>query len=226
MITWNELVAIGLIGLLKDTELVIYFMKIIKSLRRDFVENEAREWHKSLRITQEDKWKRVYELSQKGKYNEMNADVPITCTLPFDGGMWRNSRLLLRSIRYFRKGFIKCPSWMDELEEFALSRYYHGPAPPDEMEIPQKIKIVNIMIGDTEKSRALRGSWGIPEIQEALEDFILFEEDLEAERSDDELSDDEGDEAGPYLLIEKVSRFFEGGGGCGIGEGQIMTIIG
>ena len=82
------------------------------------------------------------------------------------------------------------------------------------------------MIGDTEKSRALRGSWGIPEIQEALEDFILFEEDLEAERSDDELSDDEGDEAGPYLLIEKVSRFFEGGGGCGIGEGQIMTIIG
>ena len=152
MFAWNELVAIGLIKKLRDPELVRYFMSILKPLRRDMVEEEAREWHQSLRTNQEDRWNRMAELSQKRKYQEMNSAVPITCTLPFDGGMWRSSRLLLRSIRYFRRGFIKCPCFTDKMEEFALHRYYHGNGPPDEMEIPQKIKIVNLMLGDTEKS--------------------------------------------------------------------------
>ncbi len=214
MFTWSELVAIGLIRRLKDPELVIYFMSILKPLRRDLVEDEAREWHLSLRTNQEDRWKRMAELSQKRKYHEMNASVPITCTLPFDGGMWRNSRLLLRSIRYFRRGFIKCPSWTDTLEEFALHRYYHGPGPPDEMEIPQKIKTINLMLGNTGESKEFRAGWGIEDIREALEDFVLFEEDLEAERSDDELSDDENEDK-PYILVD------DGGAG-----GKIMDIIG
>ena len=224
MFTWNELSALGLIRVLKDPELVIYFMKILKPLRRDLVDEEAREWHQSLRTNQEDRWKRVAELSQKRKYQAMNAAVPITCTLPFDGGMWRNSRLLLRSIRYFRRGFIKCPCWIDKLEEFSLHRYYHGPSWPDEMEIPQKINTVNLMLGDTEKSKCFRGGWGVSDIQEALEDFILFDEDCEEERSDDEYSSDEEveEQEKPYILVEIVEKP-EWAWSAG---GQIMNIIG
>ena len=225
MFSWNELVSLGLISKLADPELVIYFMRILKPLRRSQIEEEAREWHKSLRTTQEERWKRMAELSQKRKYQEMNASVPITCTLPFDGGMWRNSRLLLRSIRYFRRGFIKCPCWTDEMEEFALHHYYHGPGPPEEMENSQKVGVVNLMLGDSVKSRGFRAGWGVMEIQEALEDFILVEEDEEAERSDDdegadedtdELTDEER-EMKPYLLIERIRP--------GEGNEMIMDIV-
>ena len=54
MFAWNELVTIGLINILKDPELVRYFMSILKPLRRDIVEEGAREWHQSLRIKKED----------------------------------------------------------------------------------------------------------------------------------------------------------------------------
>jgi len=197
MFTWNELSALGLIRILKDPELVIYFMKTLKPLRRELVEKESREWHQSLRINQEDRWKSIAELSQKRKYHGMNASVPITCTLPFDGGMWRNSRLLLRSIRYFRRSFIKCPGCLDGQDELAEP----FPVPPDEMEIPQKIKTVNLMLGDTKKSKDFRGGWGVLDIQEALEDFILFEEDS----SEEEYSDDQ-DEDKPYILVETLEK--------------------
>ena len=62
MFTWNELSALGLIRILKDPELVIYFMKTLKPLRRELVEKESREWHQSLRINQEDRWKSIAEL--------------------------------------------------------------------------------------------------------------------------------------------------------------------
>ena len=111
MFTWEETVAISLISILGDPELVIYFLSILKPLRREYLEEEAREWHKSLRVSQEDRWKRIADLSKRRKFSQMNASVPITCTLPFDGGMWRNSRELLRMIRYFRPGFIRCNTY-------------------------------------------------------------------------------------------------------------------
>ena len=174
MFTWNELVAIGLINILKDPELVVYFMGILKPLRRDMVEEEAREWHQS---------RPGYRFGAALAYY----------------------RILLRSVRYFRRGFIKCPCFTDKMEEFALHRYYHGNGPPDEMEIPQKIKIVNLMLSDTEKSKNFRGGWGITDLQEALEDFILFDNDCEAERSDDEWSSDEEVEK-PYILVETLEK--------------------
>jgi hypothetical protein len=107
MFTWNETVAISLISVLGDQGLVIYFMSLLKPMRRDFAVEEAREWHQSLRITQKERWTRIANLSKQRKFSQMNASVPITCTLPFDGGMWRNTRLLLRNIRYFRRNFIR-----------------------------------------------------------------------------------------------------------------------
>ena len=70
------------------------------------------------------------------------------------------------------------------------------------MEISQKIGVVDLMLGDSEKNRDFRAGWQVPDIQEALDDFILFEEDEEAERSDDDSSDEE-EVSKPYLLIKE-----------------------
>ena len=118
MFTWNETVAISLISIFGDPELVIYFMSILKPMRRDFVEEEARVWHRSLRISKEERWKKVAELSMRRKFSQMNASVPVTCTLPFDGGMWRNSRELLKMVRYFREYFIRSQIHSEENYNF------------------------------------------------------------------------------------------------------------
>ena len=44
MFTWNENVAFCIIPFLGDPGLVIYFMGILKPMRRDYVEKEAREY--------------------------------------------------------------------------------------------------------------------------------------------------------------------------------------
>ena len=75
MFTWEETVAISLISILGDPELVIYFLSILKPLRREYLEEEAREWHKSLRVSQEDRWKRIADLSKRRKFSQMNASV-------------------------------------------------------------------------------------------------------------------------------------------------------
>ena len=169
MFTWNETVAISLISILRDPELVIYFMKILKPMRRNFIEEEAREWHKSLRITQEERWKRVAELSMKRKFSQMNAAVPITCTLPFDGGMWRNSKNMLKMIRYFRPGFIR---------ETPVTRY--GNVSNDET-IKRKTQAVNLLVGESLESNVFRSEYSLCDADEALGDLIHLEDDPEME---------------------------------------------
>lgn len=162
MFTWNENVAISLISILRDPELVIYFVSILKPMRRKFIEEEAREWHQSLRITQEERWKRVAELSMKRKFSHMNAAVPITCTLPFDGGMWRNSRNLLKMIRYFRPGFIR-----------------KGPSSDLDETIKKKIEAVNLLVGESLESNVFRSQYSLYDADEALGDLIHLEDDPE-----------------------------------------------
>lgn len=159
MFTWNENVAISLLSILRDPELVIYFMSILKPMRREFVEEEAREWHQSLRITQEERWKRVAELSMKRKFSHMNAAVPITCTLPFDGGMWRNSRNLLKMIRYFRPGFIR-----------------KGPISDLDATIKKKTEAVNLLVGESLESNIFRSQYSLCGADEALGDLIHLED--------------------------------------------------
>ena len=169
MFTWNENVAISILPILGDIELVIYFMEILKPMRRKFIEEEAREWHQSLRITQEERWKRVAELSMKRKFASMNAAVPITCTLPFDGGMWRNSRKLLKMIRYFRPGFIR---------ETPVTRY--GNISNDET-IKRKTQAVNLLVGESLESNVFRSEYSLCDADEALGDLIHLEDDPEME---------------------------------------------
>lgn len=159
MFSWNETVALCLISSLRDPELVIYFMSILKPMRRDFIEDEAREWHKSLRTTQEERWKRIEDLSKRRKFHQMNASVPITCTLPFDGGMWRNSKNLLKMIRYFREGFVRKELDRNSTEEESNS---------------VKIKIVNLLKEESVRASMFRSVASISMIDEALGDLTLF----------------------------------------------------
>ena len=139
-------------------------MDVVKEERRDFVEAEAREWHGSLRIKQEDRWKRVSELSMKRKFHKMNMSVPVTCTLPFDGGMWRNSQIMLKMIRYFRGSFIRA-----EQAEGDLRRLPRQPGVKD------KIRIVNKIYSPIYNSGG--AFMGVLTAEEALNDHILFQED-------------------------------------------------
>lgn len=163
MFTWNETVAISLISILQDPELVLHFMSILKPMRRDFVEGEARAWHKSLRITQEERWKKIAELSMRRKFSQMNASVPITCTLPFDGGMWRNSRELLKMIRYFREYFIR--------SQIHSEGNYNS---TKEESFSNKIKIVNLLKEDSIRGNVFRSNNSMSMIDEALNDLISF----------------------------------------------------
>ena len=168
MFTWNETVAISLISFLRDPGLVIYFMSILKPMRRDFIEEEAREWHQSLRITQKERWERVAKLSRQRKFAQMNASVPITCTLPFDGGMWRNSKELLKMIRYFRKGFIR------EITEINRNMGYERIRSVEE-KLKKKIKIVNLVNNHDAEGSHFRLHYTLGEIEEALDTLIEYE---------------------------------------------------
>jgi len=190
MFSWNENVAISLIHVLRDPELIIYFVSLLKPMRREFVEEEAREWHESLRVSKEDRWKSVAELSRARKFSLMNSSVPITCKLPFDGGMWRNSCLLLKSIHYFREGFLKFPG---EARTHLLHLGYEK-----EMSYKQKINTVTLMLSDTSKGRDFRNQWSLSDIREALEDFVLFEDTEHAYSDDPDL-----EEEIPFIIVEK-----------------------
>ena len=175
MFTWNETVAISLISVLRDPELVLYFMSILKPMRRDFVEEEARTWHRSLRITQEERWKRVVELSRRRKFSQMNSSVPVTCTLPFDGGMWRNSRELLKMVRYFREYFIR--SQIHSEENYNSTK---------EESVSNKIKIVNLLKEESIRGNVFRSINSISMVDEALNDLISFTTPLNPDTSEGE----------------------------------------
>ena len=175
MFTWNETVAICLISILRDPELVLYFMSILKPMRRDFIEEEARAWHRSLRVSKEERWKKVAELSMGRKFSQMNSSVPVTCTLPFDGGMWRNSRELLKMIRYFRENFIRSQIHSEGNYNFTK-----------EESVSNKIKIVNLLKEDSIRGSIFRSIYSMSMIDEALNDLISFTTPLNPEALDRE----------------------------------------
>jgi hypothetical protein len=184
MFTWEELVALGLINIFNDPELVISFLKVLKPLRRDHVEDEARFWHTSLRITKEDRWKNSDQLKKEKKFSCMNSSVPITCTLPFDGEMWRSSCSLLKSIRYFQKHFIR-ETLHDVLDIYPIH---------SDQYLPDKIKTVNYILDG--RGQLFKNFDSILDIREALLDFELFNCESEEEIEDPYIEP-------VYILIDK-----------------------
>ena len=114
----------------------------------------------------------------------MNASVPITCTLPFDGGMWRNSKDLLKMIRYFREGFIR-----KELDRISTGEQSNS----------VKIKIVNLLKEESVRASMFRSVASISMVDEALGDLVLFTNGTYD--SDTENSEDIEWEQLPYLIL-------------------------
>ena len=104
---WLRNVALSFIPLLQDPELIMYLMEEVKQQKRQHEETLSRDFHQSLRVSAEERYKRISDLSMRRKFHKVNASVPVSCTLPFDGGMWRNSQILLRMIKYFNHGLIR-----------------------------------------------------------------------------------------------------------------------
>ena len=171
MFSWNENAALCLLEKLGSVDLTFYLMDILKKERRDYLEEEAREWHSSLRIKQEDRWKRVKDLSMKRKFHKMNMSVPISCTLPFDGGMWRNSRDMLAMIQYFRDNFIR------RRVQIQVDGYLPGTWIDKNANIRDKVRLVNNAFNKDAVVNGYFGQWTSRSMEEALGDYINFTED-------------------------------------------------
>ena len=105
MFTWNEKVSLFLvlkIGL--PTDLVVEMMKKhIGPIRRKFVEDEAREWHDSLRICPE---KRCHMVNNPELYDFCPGGSD-HITVPFDFNTSKISMRVMESIDLFKDDFIK-----------------------------------------------------------------------------------------------------------------------
>ncbi len=207
MFSWNENAALCLLEKLGSVDLTLYLMDILKKERRDFVEDEAREWHSSLRIKQEDRWKRVKDLSMKRKFHRMNMSVPISCTLPFDGGMWRNSQDMLEMIRYFRDNFIR------RRIQIQVDGYLPGTWVDENANIRDKVRLVNNALDKNAIVNGYFGQWSSSDMKEAINDYIHFTEDPKPDIQYNQL---------PYLC--EIDIFKEEDGEL-INNGKVLEIV-
>ena len=183
--TWEKEVSLILIKFLHDPELIIYLLSIAKPINNRYIFEEAKLFHESLRMTREKRWARTKELSKQRKFHQMNSLVPITCTLPFDNIEWRASRELIKSIHYIRKGFLR--------RKYLVSDNHCEDV---DLEIPLKVKCINLIFNDDINGSNFRGYLSRSEIRECLSDFEIYQD----------IDDSTGEETPynelPYLLIE------------------------
>lgn len=167
--TWSEEVAFIFLQTLHDPEIIRYLLSISKPIHNNFTFEEARLFHESLRMTREKRWAQTKELSKQRKFHEMNNRVPITCSLPFNNIEWRSSCELLKSIRYFIPGFIRKKYPVRELEGSLVCEDI-------DLEMPLKVKCVNLIFNDDWKGDNFRGYLSRAEIREHLDDFEIYED--------------------------------------------------
>ncbi len=178
---WRRDIALILLPILKDPGLISYFIDILKSLKRGYEEEKAMVFHTSLRISKEERWNRTAELSKQRKFHDMNASVPVTCTLPFDGGMWRLSKQLVKNIRYFKPNFIV---WGQRGRLLGLPIQPHKSA-----KLKDKIITVNLIqaavddfkISERKRRRVATflGGMYVSDIEWALEDYDIMNDRIE-----------------------------------------------
>lgn len=190
--SWSEEVAFIFLQILHDPEIIRYLLSISKPIHNNFTFEEARLFHESLRMTREKRWAQTKELSKQRKFHEMNNRVPITCSLPFNNIEWRSSCELLKSIHYVRDGFLR--------RKYLIS----GDDCDDvDLEIPLKVKCINLIFDDDWKGQNFRGYTGGREIRECLDefeeclgDFVIYQD------IDDTIGETTPYNELPYLRIE------------------------
>jgi hypothetical protein len=165
---WLSDVAISFIPLLQDPELIMYLMKEVKHQKRQHEETLSRDFHQSLRVSAEERYKRISDLSMRRKFHKVNESVPVSCTLPFDGGMWRNSQILLRMIKYFNPGLIR-ERLSDESENIVTHT---------EGDIRFKAATVNMVYGEDsfERHEFLDG-WSQYDLEEVVRELEEYPSD-------------------------------------------------
>ena len=163
---WLSDVALSFIPLLHDPELIMYLMEEVKHQKRQHEETLSRDFHQSLRVSAEERYKRISDLSMSRKFHKVNASVPVSCTLPFDGGMWRNSQILLRMIKYFNPGLIR-----QRLSDGSENIVTHI-----EGSVLFKALTVNMIYGDDsfERHEFLDG-WSKYDLEEVVREFEEYE---------------------------------------------------
>ena len=169
-LTHYQHISLILINFLKDPHLVRYFIPFLKNADLE----DAKTFHSSMRTSMKERWEKTKKLSKERKFHHVNSGVPITCTLPFDGGMWRNSVRLLRMIPYFREGVLRrC-----RLEE---GQHFIHHLPLMMLEVSHSIKAVNLIHDDSEKGEKFRGRYfhephSQKILQECVNDFVTYED--------------------------------------------------
>ena len=159
--SWSEEVCLTLIHFVGDPELIRYIVTMSKPIHYKYLLDEARLFHESMRVTMQKRWALTKELSKMRKFNQMNTLVPVTCSLPFDNGMYKLSRKLMHSIRHFRPGFIR--------RKFQIYEEYCDDV---DVELSQKIKTVNLIFDKGREGVSFRGSYLKKDIYECLSDNI------------------------------------------------------
>ena len=157
--SWDELVMIGIIKYLGDPGLVLYFMNILKPMKNLHIENEAREFHCSIRLSVNDRWKKSKEYREKRLFYMMTSIVPITCPIPFSNKEWEINSRCIRTINYFRKGFMMISR--DFKKCFSIRR---------DQTISEKVMCLSRILN-------MYTSISLRELEEAYFDFILFDDD-------------------------------------------------
>tara|TARA_Y100000389_G_scaffold8009_1_gene7631 strand:- start:1153 stop:1812 length:660 start_codon:yes stop_codon:yes gene_type:complete len=187
--SWSEEVAFIFIQILQDPEIIRYLLSITKPIHNNYLFEEARLFHESLRMTREKRWAQTKELSKQRKFHEMNNRVPITCSLPFNNIEWRSSCELVQSIRYFIPGFIRKKYPVRESEGSLICEDI-------DLELPLKVKCVNLIFNDDIESGEFRGYFSREEIRGHLDDFEIYED------WDNSIWEETPPQETPYLLIE------------------------
>jgi len=165
-LTHYQIISLILINFLKDPQLVQYFISFLKNADLE----DAMTFHISMRTSIDERWEKTKKLSKERKFHHMNTGVPITCTLPFDGGMWRNSVRLLRMIPYFRHGILRRCRMKEG------QRYIHQ-LPLMMLEVSHSIKAVNLIHDDSEKGDIFRSSLISQKmIHDCVDDFVIYED--------------------------------------------------
>ena len=106
-LTRTQSIALILVQLLSPD-----LVKAILIEERDSELEDSREFHLSLRIKAQAKWKRLDDLCKKKQFYKMNPSIPIMFDIPFSDDLYCLSRMMIKQINYMFLGFIKLyPRW-------------------------------------------------------------------------------------------------------------------
>ena len=176
-LTWEQEVALCLVQRLLDPGLVHYFMGIMSPMRKEFVFQEAKEFHCSLRLTMDSRHKETSKKKERGEFHLMNPGVPITFPLPFNCREWRNMQINFTKIHLLVEGFMTTEIGLGQ-DRDEVADYDYGNR---EQSILEKLWTINKLISGSFVCNTFK------EFETASKEFIDCMSDTEYGEMDTEL---------------------------------------